>query len=559
MWFKSSSFRQSVTRSSSNAVIALTMGGLFTTAALASVGTQAAKLLPGDGASGDTFGNAVAIDGSIAVIGAVGADSNGSFSGSAYVHDALTGQETAKLLAADGETGDRFGAAVAISGSTVVVGALADNDRGSDSGSAYVFDAHTGQQLFKLVPGDGAAGDFFGSSVAVSGTTAIIGASGDDDNGSSSGSAYLFDTTTGQEIAKLLPNDGTVSDQFGLKVGISGSTAIVGAIFDDDNGTDSGSAYLFDTTTGQQTSKLHASDAAQGDWFGSSVGISGSIAIVGAYKDDDNGSDSGSAYLFDTATGQEINKIHASDGAQGDWFGFGVSISGEMAAVGAKRRSDVGSSSGAAYLFDVNTGQEVSKLRPLDGASMDEFGYAVAISGEAAVIGARFDDDNGSSSGSAYTFEVGEPVATPYCFGSGCPCGNDDPGAGCVNASGAGSLLSASGTNSVGQDDLVLRTESMPASTLGMVFMGMGQASPPFGNGLRCVVGATYRFGPPRNSGPGGVLTLGPGVVAASCATAPGCITPFSTWRFQTWHRDSGGPCGASINTSNALSITFAP
>ncbi|MCH8152249.1 MAG: FG-GAP repeat protein [Planctomycetes bacterium] len=165
------------------------------------------------------------------------------------------------------------------------------------TGSAY---ADLGDQLFKLLPDDGAALDEFGRSVAISGATAIVGASGHD-NGTSNGSAYLFDTTTGAQIAKFLPNDGAIGDHFGISVAISGATAIVGAWFDDDNGFWSGSAYLFDTTTGRQIAKLLADDGAALDIFGWSVAISGATAIVGAWFDDDNGLDSGSAYLFDAA------------------------------------------------------------------------------------------------------------------------------------------------------------------------------------------------------------------------------------------------------------------
>ena len=107
--------------------------------------------------------------------------------------------------------------------------------------------ADVGDQLFKLLANDGAAGDNFGWSVAISPDAigAIVGAYRDDDNGNNSGSAYLFDTTTGQQIAKLLADDGEASDWFGVSVGISGSTAIVGALRDGDNGGNSGSAYLF--------------------------------------------------------------------------------------------------------------------------------------------------------------------------------------------------------------------------------------------------------------------------------------------------------------------------
>ena len=165
--------------------------------------------------------------------------------------------------------------------------------------------ADLGDQLAKLLPDDGAQGDLFGGSVAISGAIAIVGATSDDDNGAASGSAYLFDTTTGRQIAKLLANDGAVFDQFGWSVAISGATAIVGARWDDDNGSSSGSAYLFDTTTGRQIFKLLPGDGAANDQFGFSVAISGAtgkeVAIVGAWLDDDNGSDSGSAYLFDAA------------------------------------------------------------------------------------------------------------------------------------------------------------------------------------------------------------------------------------------------------------------
>ena len=139
----------------------------------------------------------------------------------------------------------------------------------------------------------------------------------DDDAGNSSGSAYLFDVATGQQLHKLTANDAAAVDRFGVSVGISGGTAIVGARADDDAGNSSGSAYLFDVATGQQTHKLTADDAAELDFFGNSVSIGGGIAIVGAQGDDDGGDSSGSVYLFDVATGQQIHKLAAADAAAG--------------------------------------------------------------------------------------------------------------------------------------------------------------------------------------------------------------------------------------------------
>ena len=142
--------------------------------------------------------------------------------------------------------------------------------------------------------------------------------------------ARIFDSET-----KLTSSDAAADDQFGHRVGISGGTAIVGARYDDDAGEDSGSAYLFDVTTGNQLFKLTASDAAADDRFGQSVGISGGMAIVGAIGNDDAGSESGSAYLFDVTTGKQLFKLTASDAAAGDQFGYSVAISGTIAVVGA--------------------------------------------------------------------------------------------------------------------------------------------------------------------------------------------------------------------------------
>lgn len=232
------------------------------------------------------------------------------------------------ILPKDGEAGDWFGNSIALSGETAIVGARRDDDNGERSGSAYLFDITTGQQIAKLLPEDGAAWDRFGSGVAISGTTAVIGAYRNNDNGFQSGSAYLFDITTGQQIAKLLPNDGAEGDSFGLSVAIYGSTIVVGAYGDDDNGADSGSAYLFDLSTGQQIAKLLPTDGASDDNFGWSVAINGTTAVVGAFLDDDNAFNSGSAYLFDTTTSKQLAKLLPSDGMKSSFFGAAVAIDG---------------------------------------------------------------------------------------------------------------------------------------------------------------------------------------------------------------------------------------
>ena len=390
---------------------------LSTAPAYADLGDQLAKLLADDGAANDFFGISVAVSGPTAIVGANLDNDNGSASGSAYlfdISDPANPTQSAKLLPDDGAAGDFFGISVAISGATAIVGAQRNDDNGGDSGSAYLFDTTTGRQIAKLLANDGAAGDRFGRSVAISGATVIVGALGDDDNGPNSGSAYLFDTITGRQIAKLLANDGAAGDLFGRSVAISGATAIVGASYDDDNGSQSGSAYLFDTTTGRQIAKLLANDGAAGDFFGRSVAISGTTAVVGAYLDDDNGTSSGSAYLFNTTKGVQMAKLLPGDGAAFDEFGRSVAISGATAIVGTHEDDDNGLNSGSAYLFDTTTGRQLVKLLPNDGAADDHFGWSVAISGATAIVGAYWDDDNGTNSGSAYLFDAAAPGNCPW-------------------------------------------------------------------------------------------------------------------------------------------------
>ncbi|CAK0794427.1 unnamed protein product, partial [Prorocentrum cordatum] len=169
-------------------------------------------------------------------------------------------------------------------------------------------------RLLKLVASDGAAGDFFGISVAVSsdGARVVVGAYGDDDQGSSSGSAYVLDGTTGERLLKLVASDGAENDYFGVSVAVSsdGARVVVGAYGDDDVGSRSGSAYVLDGTTGERLLKLVASDGAAFDGFGISVAVSsdGARVVVGAYYDDDGGS----AYVLDGATGERLLKLVAS-------------------------------------------------------------------------------------------------------------------------------------------------------------------------------------------------------------------------------------------------------
>jgi len=409
---------------------------------------QQAKLTAGDASASDYFGYSASIssDGSTAIVGAYqGNDNEQTNSGCAYifVRSGSSWTQQAKLTAGvDVGSADFLGESVSISGdgSTAIVGARLDDDNGqSNSGSAYIFvrSGGTWTQQQKLTAGtDAGANDWFGTSVFISGdgNTAIVGAFKDDDNGQTdSGSAYIFVRSGGTwtQQAKLTAGDAGASDHFGYSVSISGdgSTAIVGSRLDDVNGqSNSGSAYIFVRSGGtwtQQVKFTTGADAVAYDQFGESVSISGdgSTAIVGAtYKDDVNGRyDSGSAYIFvrSGSSWAQQAKLTAGDAGAYDHFGYSVSISsdGNTAIVGARYDDDNGQvNSGSAYIFVRSGGtwtQQAKFTADADAGASDYFGWSVSISGNGgtAIMGAYLDDDNGQSdSGSAYIFNAERAV-----------------------------------------------------------------------------------------------------------------------------------------------------
>ena len=297
--------------------------------------SQQAKLIPTDAAEDDNAGFSVALDGDTAVIGAPYHDKRGAVY--VFVRSGTTWTQQAKLTASDGASYDAFGIAVAISGDTVVIGATGDDDNGSSSGSAYVFvrNGTTWTQTAKLTASDGTESDYFGRAVAIVGDTVLIGATDDThSNITRAGSAYVFVRSgpTWSQQAKLTASDPGAYDRFGYAVALDGDTALVGAHQDNDSGADSGSAYVFvrSGTTWSQQAKLTASDAATGDFFGHAVALSGDTALIGAYRADSGGTDRGVAYVFvrNGTTWSQQTKLTAGDAADKDQFGTAVALSG---------------------------------------------------------------------------------------------------------------------------------------------------------------------------------------------------------------------------------------
>lgn len=155
--------------------------------------------------------------------------------------------------------------------------------------------------------------------------------------------------------------------------------------------------------------------------------------------------------------------------------------------------------------------------------------------------------------------QADEP-GTPYCFGVDCPCGNDDPAAGCINSSGLGGLLTVTGSNSIAADDLVFTGTQLPKTSVTLVGLGTAQVKKPFKDGFRCIGGTSWRLQQHLNSGQSGSVSYSK--IAGKILEQGYLLTPGETLHFQLWSRDvpaSHTPCAAGANLTNGYSITFAP
>ncbi len=356
-----------------------------------------AELEGTDTVAGDGTGSSVAISGTTAIVGAY---DHAKDAGRAYLFS-ISGSswhQVTELQGADTVAGDEFGSSVAISGTTAVVGA---GDHADHAGSAYVFTKTPDgwKQAAELKGSDTTAGDYFGWSVAVSGTTAVVGAYG---HAQSAGRVYVFTKTPGgwKQAAELKGDDSLAGDQFGSSVAISGATVLVGAT---NRAAASGGAYVFTKTSGgwKQAAELKGSDTVSGNHFGWSVAISGTTAVVGAFL---HANSAGRAYVFDgTASGwKQAAELVGSDTAAGDGFGISVAMTGTALIVGATGHA---ASAGRAYVFTETTGgwKQAAELVGSDTAAGDEFGFSVGISGTTAVVGAPL---HAGHAGRAYVLEA---------------------------------------------------------------------------------------------------------------------------------------------------------
>jgi hypothetical protein len=394
---------------------------------------------------GQGFGESVAIDGNTVV---VGSPSGGFFTSSGeavvFTRTGTTWSQQAYLTAANAGADDFFGESVAISGDTIVVGALLEdstatgspNEGAPESGAAYVFTRSGGtwtQQAF-LKASNAGARDQFGRSVAIAGDTIVVGALFEDSTAAGSpnegaprsGAAYVFTRSGGTwtQQAFLKASNADANDEFGSSVAISGDTIVVGARLEDSTATgspnegapESGAAYVFTRSGGTWTQQafLKASNAEEEDRFGSSVAIAGDTIVVGALREDSTATggpnewapESGAAYVFTRSGGTWIQQafLKASNAGADDFFGWSVAIAGDTIVVGALLEDSTATGgpnegapqSGAAYVFTKISGTwgQRAFLKASNAGEFDQFGSSVAISGDIIIAGAPRERSN---------------------------------------------------------------------------------------------------------------------------------------------------------------------
>lgn len=389
------------------------------------------------------LGSSVAIDSTWMLVGSPFDDIGGEDSGVAWVHDSTSGALVHRLDNPSPQAMSRFGWSLAVSGSRVVVGAPDDNTGASDAGIAYVYDLSSTTPtvpVLVLPNPNPAVNDGFAYAVAISGTDVVVGTPDGDAGISDAGCVYVYDLTspTPAVPVRQMNNPDGAGQNFGHSVAMSGTKIVVGACQDGGAG-DLGRAYVYDLasgTPGIPVFVLEDGTPSSNEQFGFAVAIAGDRVVVSAPRDDTWGADSGLAYAYDLSSPTPeapMATLRDSSPALDDLFGMSVSLSGNLAAVGAHLDDDGAANSGSAYVFDLSSSTPEVAILSIDNpgpASNDEFGRAVSLAGTRLLVGANGDNTGSSSAGSAYVFEVlsGSPQIPLITINNPSPSSNEEFG-----------------------------------------------------------------------------------------------------------------------------------
>lgn len=520
-------------------------------------------------AAWDRVGEAIAVDAGLAVVGTRWDDTQGADAGAAYIfeHTAGSWTQVTKLYASDANAVDQFGSSVAISGNTVVVGTPTSDGVAPNEGAAYVFvfNGSFWQQQFKLKASDRLDEDRFGSAVGIDGDLIAVGAMGDDDQGDYSGSAYIFTRsgTVWSEQAKLLASNGSSHSYFGTSIAVDQDTVLVGA-----PGTpySAGGGYVYVDGGGTWAQQGYLVDPGM-SWyedFGHAVALEGDTAVIGSPFATDNGVDSGSVSVFNRVGTNWSHTQRLLAGEQFGELGSSVALEGSVLAAGAPGDHQLGADPlGAVYLFSLDGGTwgQAGTIQPVDLDPWDEYGAAVALGGDSLIVGIPGSDATAVNAGGAHAYQL-VPGPALYCFGDGvsspCPCGNvGGEGEGCANSTAVGATLTSFGVPGIASDALTFDATGLVPGQAALLFVGTNTV-----NG-----GVGIFFGDGLRCAGGAIIRLGVKAPDGTGAAHWGPdlismlgVSPADVRRFQAWYRDPvGSPCGSDFNLSNGVEVYFIP
>ncbi len=367
---------------------------------------QQSSITPGEVSSGDDVGNSLCMSDDYVIVGTPGRDVDGqNDAGCVYVYDASSEALLYTLHSPTPTAGDEFGFSTALDGDLLCVGARNDDELVTDGGAVFLFDLSTGDMVEKLMPENPEAIDRFGFDVDATESYIAVGIANDNEVGENVGSVEVFDRNTRARLGKLLPPDANDIFGVGVRVAISGDSLVTSTDVARLSGFDSGAAMVFDIPTMSHRYTVQGNDTAAGDHFGLALAVSDDRFYVGAENNDFYGPDSGSVYMFDLATGEELAQLWPHDFASGNNFGSSLHVGGERLIVGARR---IGNNVGGVYLFDARTGRLQASFRRSTFFNGDQFGVAVAVRGDEVIASSVRARAEGNFGGKVYRFTIGD-------------------------------------------------------------------------------------------------------------------------------------------------------
>ncbi len=528
---------------------------------------------PADGAAFDSFGFALAGDGSRLLVSSLAAEPLPQLQdcGAAYVFERGPAGwvQTDRLDPSNPEHHMGFGWSLDLRGYDAAIGAPHAVEMGRETGSVSVFRKLGAWTETQVLVGLGCADQaLFGYSVALDGPRLVVGAPRDHASfGPDEGRVHVFEQsgTTWVQTAVLEGIPGQHAQAFGHSVDVDGDRIVVGAPLAFEGVKDSGRVYVYENTGGlwSLVQVLSDPEAVPHDRLGTRVRLQGSLLAVGQHHADVGGvPDVGAVQVFERgAAGWERRWVLGPrEPVPYTRYGFDVQLAGTRLFATSPWASSGNGGTGRVWLHG-RSGAEWLELpapalpRQVPG---DGFGSGVALVGGEVAIG-RWGDSSTTPHapglGSVSTFDLAEvPLHASYCFGQGCPCGNDDTAGGCRNSAGPGARLSAQGSLSLGRADLELVAEGLPAGRMAVLLMGQAASWSLLGDGLLCVssgAGTLRLVGGPRSSGAAGALDY-------SLAEL-GPLHAGATRYLQVLYRETLGPCNQAANLTNAVGLSFVP